>query len=95
MYLCNYKFNFYVCEPVSVLYIDSFVLSFKFFGCLLLFSLFRETPVAYGGSQARGLIRATAAGLHHSHGNARSEPRLRATPQLRATLGSNLHPHGY
>ena len=28
--------------------------------------LFRAAPTAYGGSQARGLIRAVAAGLHHS-----------------------------
>ena len=41
-------------------------------------------PVAYGGSQARGLIRAVAAGLHHSHSNAGSEPRLQTTPQLTA-----------
>ncbi len=33
-------------------------------------------PTAYGGSQARGLIGAVAAGLHHSHSNAGSEPRL-------------------
>ena len=31
---------------------------------------------AYGSSQARGQIGATAAGLHHSHSNARSEPHL-------------------
>ena len=36
-----------------------------FFLYLLLFS--RATPVAYGGSQARGLIRAVAAGLSQSH----------------------------
>ena len=29
--------------------------------------LFRATPTAHGGSQARGQIRAAAAGLHHSH----------------------------
>ena len=34
-----------------------------FFLCVL----FRTTPTAYGGSQARGPIRAIAAGLHHSH----------------------------
>ena len=38
--------------------------------------------MAYRGSQARGPIRAVDAGLHHS--NARSEPRLRPTPQLMA-----------
>ena len=36
----------------------------------------------YGGGQARGQIRATAASLHHSHSNARSKPRLQPTPQL-------------
>ena len=44
------------------------------FFCLFVFS--RAAPEAYGGSQARGLIGATAAGLHHSHSNARSEPHL-------------------
>ena len=42
-------------------------------------------PVAYGGSQARGLIGAVAAGLRQSHSNVGSEPRLRPTPQLTAT----------
>ena len=42
--------------------------------------LFRAAPTSYGGSQARGLIGATAAGLCHSHSNARSEPRLQPTP---------------
>ena len=40
------------------------------------FLLFRAAPLAYGGSQTRGLIRATAAGLRHSHSNAASEPCL-------------------
>ena len=48
--------------------------------------LFRATPAAYGGSQARGPIGTTAASLHHSHGNARSELSLPPTPQLTATL---------
>ena len=46
--------------------------------------LFRAASVAYGGSQAWGQIRTVAAGLHHSHSNARSEPHLRPTPQLKA-----------
>ena len=49
--------------------------------------LFRAALVAYGGSQARGRIGATAAGLHHSHGNAGSELHLRPVPQLMAALG--------
>ena len=36
-------------------------------------------PTAYGGSQARGRIRGTAAGLHNSHSNTRSKLRLRHT----------------
>ena len=55
-------------------------------------------------SQARGLIRAAAAGLHHSHSNTGSELCLWPTPQLTATpdpwptewgQGLNQHPHGY
>ena len=54
-------------------------------------------------SQARGLIGAAAAGVRHSHSDARSEPCLPPTPQLTATLdpqptkqgqGLNLQPHG-
>ena len=55
-----------------------------FFFCLFAFS--RGAPTVYGGSQARGLIRAVAASLHHSHSNAGSEPCLRPTPWLTATL---------
>jgi len=41
---------------------------------------------AYGGSQARGRIRAVAADLRQSHSNARPEPCLQPTPQLTAML---------
>ena len=47
-----------------------------------LFAFSRAAPKAYGGSQARGLIGAVAASLRHSHSNARSEPRMRPTPQV-------------
>ena len=40
--------------------------------------------MAYGDSQARGQVRATAANLCHSCSNEGSEPRLRPTPQLTA-----------
>ena len=71
---------------------------------LFYFLLFRATPVAYGGSQARGQIRAVATGLYHSHINVGSETCLQPTPQLTATLdplptdqgqGSDLHPQGW
>ena len=55
---------------------------------LLFFYLFRAAPTAQGGSQARSLIGAAAAGLHHSHSHARSELRLQPTPQLMATPDS-------
>ena len=38
--------------------------------------------MACGGSQARGRIRAVAAGLHYSHSKTGSEPCLQPTPQL-------------
>ena len=42
------------------------------------FLLFRTAPTAYGSlTLARGPIGAAAASLHHSHSNARSQPRLR------------------
>uniref|UniRef100_A0A8D1ZL36 Uncharacterized protein n=1 Tax=Sus scrofa TaxID=9823 RepID=A0A8D1ZL36_PIG len=44
------------------------------------FLLFKATPVAYGGSQAKGQIRATAAGLHHSYSNAGFKMHLQPTP---------------
>ena len=53
------------------------------------FAFSRAAPMAYGGSQARGLIRAVATGLHHSHSNGGSEPHPRPTPQLTATPDLN------
>ena len=50
----------------------------------LFFCLFRTTPMACGGSQARGLIGATATGLCHSHSNVGSELSLQPTPELMA-----------
>ena len=51
-----------------------------------LFAISWATPMAYGGSQARDLIGAVAAGLRQSHSNMGSELRLQPTPQLMATL---------
>ena len=53
--------------------------------CFVLF-LFRATPVAHGGSQARGQSGAAAAGLHHRYSNTGSKLLLRPTPQLAAPL---------
>ena len=43
---------------------------------IIIILLFRDAPTAYGGSQARGRIRMTAAGLHQSHSNVGSKPSL-------------------
>ena len=74
---------------------------FSYLLLFCLFVLFTAIPAACGSSQARGSIGATAAS--RSHSNAGSEPCLRPTPQLTATLdprpteqsqGSNPQPHG-
>ena len=46
----------------------------------------RAAPAVYRGSQARGLIRATAASLHPSHSNTGSELCLQPTLQLATML---------
>ena len=48
--------------------------------------VFKASPEAYGSFQARGPIRATAAGPYHSHSHARSELCLWPIPQLTETL---------
>ena len=69
--LCCPSHNILLCCPI----LPNLIFLF------LVFS-FRAAPVAYGSSRVRGWIRATAAGLHHSHSNARSKPSLRPAPQL-------------
>ena len=51
---------------------------------LFYFVFSRAAPMAYGGSQARGRIRAVAARLCQSHSNSGAELLLRPTPQLTA-----------
>ena len=66
-----------------------------FFSCFIYFILFyfvlfyficpfKAIPMAYGGSQTRGPIRAVATNLCQNHSNAGSKPRLHPTPQLTA-----------
>ena len=59
--------------------------SFFLFFFFCLFAISWAAPAAYGGSQARGLIGAIAAGLRQSHSNAESELHRQPTPQLTAT----------
>ena len=67
------------------------------------FAIYLAAPAKYGGSQARGRIRAVAPGLRQSHSNTGTEPHLQPTPQLTAMpdpqptergQGVNLCPHG-
>ena len=71
--------NFHLLRKNWVLFIYLFIL------------LFGATPMAYGGSQARGLIGAIAVSLGHSHSKARSEQCLQPTPQLMATQDPLTH----
>ena len=76
-------------NSITVLLLLLLLLFFFFF---LIFCLFRATPKVYGSSQARDQIRVVAAGLHHSHSNARSEAHLWPTPHTaQGNTGSLTH----
>ena len=62
------------------------ILIFFNFYFLVFFVFSGAASVAYGGSQARGLIESVATSLHQSHSNSGSKPRLPPTPPLTATL---------
>ena len=89
----------FFCKPLGA---SASLKLFISLNCFCLF--FRTAPAAYGGSQARGQIRAPASGWHHSHSNMRSKPCLQPTPQLTVTLdprptdqgqGLNPRPQGH
>ena len=63
---------------------SSTILPISFFLIINIFCLFRTTPKAYGGSQARSQIRAIAASLRHSHSNSGSRLCLWPARQLTA-----------
>ena len=66
-------------QTLSVFFFFFFFFFFTVFFLFCCHFFFWAAPVAYGGSRAVGPIRAAAVGLHQSHSNARSEPRLRPT----------------
>ena len=55
----------------------------KKFHLFIYLFIFRATPMANGGSQARGQIGTTVAGLHHCHSHAGSKLHLRSTHSSR------------
>ena len=63
--------------------IDAVGIHFSLFLFFFFFFFFGAAPATFGDSQARGLIGAVPAGLHHSHSNAGSK--LSVQPQLTAT----------
>ena len=75
------QLNFFFDNCISILKMY-YTLFLRVLFCFVfgLFAFFRAEPVAYGGSQASGQIRAAAADLHNRH----SKLRLRPTPQLMA-----------
>ena len=79
----------YKCMYSCPLYIMIFNLhgsTYIWILCVCVFLLFLgPLPMAYGGFQAGGLVRAAAAGPRHSHSNAGSEQSLQPTPQLTTT----------
>ena len=68
------KYHEYLCTQMYMyIYIGGSTFWFCFYFILFYFILFVFLgPHPYGSSQARGQIGAAAAGLHHSHSNARS-----------------------
>ena len=62
------------------------------FSFLFLFFSLGPHSQAYGSSQARGLIGAETAHLHHSLSNTGSKPDPQPTEQGQ---GLDPHPHGY
>ena len=83
------------CNPSSCISLESLCTgtsqasSILLFQKLLIFILFifchfRAALTSYGGSQARDLIGAVAAGLRQSHSNSGSKLSLQPTPQLTA-----------
>ena len=75
------RFEFISVHGVRVC--SFFFFFFFFFFCLFAFP--SAAPMAHGGSQARGPVRAVATGPCQSYISAGSEPRLRPTPLLTAT----------
>ena len=65
--MCHVIYSFIQSNNIPLYGYTTF---FFFFG---LFVFSRATPMAYGASQARGLIRAVGASLRHSHSDMESE----------------------
>ena len=61
--------DFFLCQVLSFFVLSKMSKYVKILYMFICFCFLEPYPLAYGGSQARGLIGAIAAGLHHSHSN--------------------------
>ena len=68
--IINHTINLALSLGILLIALHQHFVTFLYY---IFFCLFRAVPMAYGGSQVRGQIRAVAAGLHHSHSNTGSE----------------------
>ena len=82
---CFYSLHYHLSACTHYNEYFAWIISCVSFFSFVLSCPFSAAPVAYGGSQARGLSGAVVTGLCQSHSNARSELRLRRTPQFTAT----------
>ena len=71
-----------ICIPLLMAFVISSSAYIIIIIIILVFCLFRAAPMAYGGSQTRGLIGVAAASLRQGHTNVGSKPCLLSTPQL-------------
>ena len=86
-------FSFFLCFPFSLLpsLSPSSFFHFFFFFLFWVVCLFRAAPEAYGGSQARGWIRTTAAGLCQSPSSEGCEPSSATYTTAHGNAGSLSH----
>ena len=100
-WVCFRFIDRFICVIFQIPHVSDIIwyLSFSFF---LSFFFSRAKPTAYRSSRARDWVRATAAGLHHTHSNVGSESCLQPTPLLTAMLdpltqwaGPGIQPCGY
>ena len=75
-FLVGLFFYFLLQEPSFAFFLKPLLFRNSAWTSFFFFVFSRAAPTAYGSSQARRLIRAVAAGLHHSHSSVASELHL-------------------
>ena len=90
--LYTFLITFFSITKITIIpeNIISFFVGFFFSFVFCFLSFFRASLLAHGGSQARGWIRAIAAGLHDSHSH--SHTKIQAVSMTYTTAHSNTDP---